>query len=106
MERGSISSESSSTEFACTKTSLAKKQQPWDTAEVTKALSSLPAGETALTLIPTLHGDILEKTLEVLKCISSDKTKDQTFVISNFANGYVIQLISYHKTKAFKVIIR
>ncbi|KAH0568065.1 transient receptor potential channel pyrexia-like [Cotesia glomerata] len=89
MERGSISSESSSTEFACTKTSLAKKQQPWDTAEVTKALSSLPAGETALTLIPTLHGDILEKTLEVLKCISSDKTKDQTLVISNFANGGV-----------------
>lgn len=90
----SISSEGSSTAFLCTKTAITMQQHPWDKAEITLALSALPAGDTALALIPTLQGDVLEKTLEELKSTSSIKSIQQTLVISNFANGYVVNLIS------------
>ncbi|XP_008553590.1 transient receptor potential channel pyrexia [Microplitis demolitor] len=83
----SISSEGSSTAFLCTKTAITMQQHPWDKAEITLALSALPAGDTALALIPTLQGDVLEKTLEELKSTSSIKSIQQTLVISNFANG-------------------
>ncbi|XP_034936938.1 uncharacterized protein [Chelonus insularis] len=85
---GSISSEGCSMELACAKHILTSHQQPWDSDEVTHALFNLPAGETALTLIPTIHGETFEKVVEALKNSNILATlKDQFPVISNFANG-------------------
>lgn len=90
MEEGSISSEYSSEPIIChIKERQITNQQPWNTEEIILALSNLPAGKRALSVISTLHGDTLDKSLhEFLKTDYSKEAVDsKKNTISSFANG-------------------
>lgn len=65
-------------------------QQPWNKEEIVFALSNLPAGEHALSVISTLHGDVLRKALDEFSStdcneVTRDVPKAST---QSFANGY------------------
>ncbi|OAD58344.1 Transient receptor potential channel pyrexia [Eufriesea mexicana] len=90
MEEGSISSEYSSEPVTChIKERQIINQQLWNTEEIILALSNLPAGKRALSVISTLHGDTLDKALdEFLKTDYSKIAVDpKNSTISSFANG-------------------
>jgi len=57
-------------------------KQPWSKEEIEIALSNLPGGDIALSLIPTLHGDALQKVLEELQCVTLNKNEDRKHSIS------------------------
>ncbi|EFN63911.1 Transient receptor potential channel pyrexia [Camponotus floridanus] len=52
------------------------QKQSWSKEEIEKTLSSLPRGDIALSLIPTLHGDALQKVLEEFQCVTLNKNED------------------------------
>lgn len=65
IEKSSISSEYSSEPVICDiKERQIINQQPWNIEEIILALSNLPAGKHALSVISTLHGDSLNKVLD------------------------------------------
>lgn len=92
-EHGSISSENSSESAiaGCSRHRPASYQQLWDKHEVILALSSLPAGEAALSLIPTLHGEVLRKVIKDSKDLDVENVapRDYKLSIPSFVNGYV-----------------
>ncbi|EFN62635.1 Transient receptor potential channel pyrexia [Camponotus floridanus] len=53
------------------------QKQPWSKEEIEVALSKLPEGETALCVIPTLHGDALQKVLEEFQSVTINKSEDR-----------------------------
>ncbi|KAK1132464.1 hypothetical protein K0M31_013850 [Melipona bicolor] len=77
MEESSISSEYSSEPVIYhIKERQITNQQPWNTEEIILALSDLPAGKQALSIISTLHGDILDKVLHEFLNIDNNKMKN------------------------------
>ncbi|XP_054010715.1 transient receptor potential channel pyrexia [Hylaeus anthracinus] len=91
MDASSISSENSSDSIAY---HIRERQitnlQPWTKDEIVSALSNLPAGEHALSVIPTLHGDTLHKALNEFldnEC-NEVKLNVRKLSTSSFANGY------------------
>ncbi|GAB1866370.1 Transient receptor potential channel pyrexia [Camponotus japonicus] len=58
------------------------QEQPWSKEEIEVALSNLPGGDIALSLIPTLHGDALQKVLEEFQCVTLNKNEDRKHSIS------------------------
>ena len=94
MEESSISSEYSSDPslepvICHIKERQITNQQPWSTEEIILALSDLPAGKHALSIIPTLHGDILDKVLHEFLNIDNNKMKNiQKTPTPSFADGY------------------
>ncbi|XP_012243698.1 transient receptor potential channel pyrexia-like isoform X2 [Bombus impatiens] len=92
MEEDSISSEYSSEPVIChIKERQITNQQPWNTEEIILALSDLPAGKHALSVIPTLHGDILDKVLH--EFLNTDDSKlsvnIQKTATSSFSTGCI-----------------
>ena len=89
MEQGSISSEDSSQSAACPKQRQVYHQQLCKEEDIIRAITNLPAGETALSVIPKLCGEQLEKVIEEVKKadLSETKAKDQSLFIPKFANG-------------------
>ncbi|EFN68830.1 Transient receptor potential channel pyrexia [Camponotus floridanus] len=51
------------------------QKQPWSKEEIEVALSNLPGGGIALSLIPTFHGDALQKILEEFRCVTLNKNE-------------------------------
>lgn len=89
MEKSSISSEYSSEPVICDiKERQIINQQPWNIEEIILALSNLPAGKQALSVISTLHGDSLNKVLdEYLNTDCRNITEDiHKTTISSFLN--------------------
>jgi hypothetical protein len=68
------------------------QEQPWDKREVEMALSNLPGGEAALSLIPTLQDDALQKALQEFQCLTLNETdcRHRKLSLPMFANGYDI----------------
>ncbi|XP_029048675.1 transient receptor potential channel pyrexia isoform X5 [Osmia bicornis bicornis] len=93
IEKNSISSEHSSESIVTCHINEKQmtNQQLWNIEEIVQALSNLPAGEHALSLIPTLHGDTLRNCLdEFLNTDLNEVTlKNQKTTISSFANGHI-----------------
>jgi len=58
------------------------QKQPWSKEEIEIALSKLPKGDIALSLIPTLHGNALQKVLEEFQCVTLNKNEDRKHSIS------------------------
>lgn len=91
IDGGSISSENSSDSVTChIPTAPMTQEQPWRKEEVEMALSNLPAGEVALSLIPTLQGDALQKALEEFQCLTLNENVDcshRKISLPTFANG-------------------
>ncbi|GAB1869851.1 Transient receptor potential channel pyrexia [Camponotus japonicus] len=58
------------------------QKQPWSKEEIEVALSNLPGGDIALSLIPTLHGNALQKVLEEFQCVTLNKNEDRKHSIS------------------------
>lgn len=97
IDRGSISSEDTSESIRChIRTAPMMQEQPWGKDEVEMALSNLPGGEAALSLIPTLHGDALQRALEEFQLLTLNKTADcrqRKVSLPTFANGYVMMML-------------
>ncbi|XP_076392292.1 transient receptor potential channel pyrexia isoform X2 [Megachile rotundata] len=93
IEKSSISSEHSSESVVIChiKEKQISNQQLWNTEEIVQALSNLPAGEHALSLIPTLHGDTLRKVIDEFSNANFSEValKNQKITISSFANGHI-----------------
>jgi len=72
------------------------QEQLWSKEEIEVALTNLPGGETALSLIPTLHGDALQKVLEEFQCLTLNKNEDRKHRISlsTLADEYGMIMIS------------
>lgn len=91
IDGGSISSESSADSVTChIPTAPMTQEQPWSKEEVEAALSNLSGGEVALSLIPSLQDDALQKALEEFKCLTLNETVDcqhHRISLSTFANG-------------------
>ncbi|XP_076637363.1 transient receptor potential channel pyrexia-like [Colletes latitarsis] len=90
MKESSISSEDSSESIAYHIRERQITLLPWSKEEIGLALSNLPAGEHALSVIPTLHGDTLHKVLnEFLNTDYNDKTRSNigTTDTPSFVNG-------------------
>ncbi|CAK9822839.1 Transient receptor potential channel pyrexia [Anthophora retusa] len=92
IEKSSISSEYSSEVIVYhIKERQMSSQQPWNKEEIITALSNLPAGKHALSVISALHGDHLRKVLDEYSNIKNKdmKLKIQGTTISSFANECV-----------------
>ncbi|XP_071578762.1 transient receptor potential channel pyrexia-like [Temnothorax nylanderi] len=93
IDGGSISSENSSDSVTChIPTTPMTQEQPWSKKEVEAALSNLPGGEVALSLIPSLQDDALQKALEEFKCLTLNETVDcrhRKISLPTFANGFM-----------------
>lgn len=93
IENGSISSEDSSESVTChIRAAPMTQEQPWSKEEVEVALSNLPGGKAALSLIPVLQGDALQKVLEEFRCLTLNENADcrhRKLSVPTFANGYV-----------------
>lgn len=65
------------------------QEQPWSREEVEIALSNLPAGEVALSLIPTFQADALQQTLEEFQSLTLNETdcRHRKISLPTFANG-------------------
>ncbi|XP_024938932.1 uncharacterized protein LOC107265737 [Cephus cinctus] len=91
--RGSISSEESAESAVpgCSKHRPTSHQQLWDKDEIILGLTDLPAGEAALALVPTLHGETLRRVLDESKNlnITDAASRDHKMPIPSFVNGYV-----------------
>ncbi|XP_012535072.2 transient receptor potential channel pyrexia [Monomorium pharaonis] len=89
---GSISSENIFDSVTChIPTSPMTQEQPWSKEEVEMALSNLPGGEVALSLIPALQEDALQKALEEFQSLTLNNTVDRhhKMSLSKFANGFM-----------------
>ncbi|XP_043510703.1 transient receptor potential channel pyrexia [Frieseomelitta varia] len=90
MEESSISSEYSSEPVIYhIKERQITNQQPWNTEEIILALSDLPAGKQVLSIISTLHGDILDKVLHEFLNTDNNKMKNIQKTPTPFADGCV-----------------
>ena len=91
LESGSISSEDSSESATCHIRAVPMTQeQLWTKKEVEIALTSRPAGEAALSLIPVLQGDALQRALEEFQCLTLNENADcrhRKVSSSTFASG-------------------
>lgn len=92
IENGSISSEDSSESVTChIRAAPMTQEQPWSKEEVEVALSNLPGGEAALSLISVLH-DALQRVLEEFQCLTLNKNADCRHCelsLPTFANGFM-----------------
>lgn len=90
LENGSISSEDSSESVTChIRDASMTQEQPWNKQEVEVALSNLPGGEAALSLIPVLHDDTLQKVLEEFQSLTLNADcRHRKLLLHTFANGY------------------
>lgn len=94
MEEDSISSEYSSEPVIChIKERQITNQQPWNTEEIILALSDLPAGKHALSVIPTLHGDILDKVLH--EFLNTDDSKLSVNIQKTATSSFSTRYINY-----------
>ncbi|XP_068993861.1 uncharacterized protein pyx [Neodiprion pinetum] len=88
----SISSEDSADlgVFACAR-QRPKSQQLWEKEDIILALSALPAGEAALALIPSLHGDDLTTALRESQNLNVGDTSIRGHRLStpSFVNRYI-----------------
>lgn len=88
LDGDSISSENSSDSVTChIPTAPITQEQPWSKEEVETALSNLPAGEVALSLIPSLQDDVLQKVLDEFRCLTLNEIVHRKISLSTFANG-------------------
>ncbi|KAK2583729.1 hypothetical protein KPH14_009647 [Odynerus spinipes] len=89
IDNKSISSEETSEAVIChIRQRPMNQQQLWSKEEIILALSNLPAGEVALSTIPTLHGTLLQKTLEELQDLNlRDPQKTFKKTTCTFTNG-------------------
>lgn len=91
IDSGSISSENSLDSVTCHISTVPMTQeQLWSKEEVEIALSNLPGGEVALSLIPTLQNDTLQKALEEFQCLTLNEIMDcnhRKITLPTFANG-------------------
>lgn len=84
----SISSENSSDSVTChIPTAPITQEQLWSKEEVEVALSNLPGGEVALSLIPSLQDNVLQKALEEFRCLTLNETVHRKISLPTFANG-------------------
>lgn len=90
MDSDSISSEGSSGSAVCLRHRPSTHQQLWDKEDVILSLTNLPAGEAALTVLPTLCGEPLDKVADELKEKTVSQSADLSVLIPRFANGYVL----------------
>ncbi|EFN62632.1 Protein fem-1-like protein C [Camponotus floridanus] len=58
------------------------QKQPWSKEEIEVALSNLPGGNIVSSLIPTLHGDTLQKVLEEFQCVTLKKNENHKHNVS------------------------
>ncbi|KAG5319062.1 PYX protein, partial [Acromyrmex heyeri] len=92
IDSGSISSENSSDSVTCHISTPMTQEQLWSKEEVEIALSNLPGGEAALSLIPTLQNDTLQKALEEFQCLTLNEIMDcnhRKITLPTFANGFM-----------------
>ncbi|XP_072748034.1 transient receptor potential channel pyrexia [Anoplolepis gracilipes] len=95
IEDRSISSEDSSESVTCyIGAAPMTHEQPWSKEKVEIALANLPGGKAALSLIPVLHSDALQKVLEEFQCLTLDKNADLkrhklSLPSCMFANGFM-----------------
>lgn len=90
VDHESISSEDSSDSVTChIRAAPMTQEQPWDKDEVEIALSNLPAGEIALSLIPALQDDALQRALEEFQSLTLNDTdcRHRKLSLPAFANG-------------------
>lgn len=90
MDRRSISSENSSDSVTChIRHTPITQEQPWSKEEVEVALSNLPAGEAALSLLVTLQGDALQQVLEEFQSLTLNEIdcRHRKISLPTFANG-------------------
>lgn len=91
MDDGSISSEDSPESVTChIRSEPMTQEQPWSKREVEVALSNLPGGEVALTLIPTLQDDALQRALKEFQSLTLNEIdcRHRKLSLPMFANGY------------------
>ncbi|XP_011696912.1 PREDICTED: transient receptor potential channel pyrexia-like [Wasmannia auropunctata] len=92
IDDGCISSEDSSNSVICSiPTTPMTQEQPWSKEQVEKALSNLPGGEVALSLIPALRDDALQQALEEFSGLTLNETADcrhRKISLPKFANGF------------------
>lgn len=94
IDEKSISSEETSEAIMChIRQRPMNQQQLWSKEEITLALSNLPAGEVALATIPTLHGNILQKTLEELQNLHLRESQTIYKKTCTFTNGYALKQV-------------
>ncbi|XP_020288047.1 transient receptor potential channel pyrexia-like isoform X2 [Pseudomyrmex gracilis] len=88
---GSISSEDSSDSVYChIRSAPMTQEQPWGKDEVEIALSNLPGGETALSLISALQGGALQTALEEFHCLTLNTgCGHRKLSLPTFANGFM-----------------
>lgn len=91
IDGGSISSENGSDSVTChIPTAPMTQEQPWSKEEVKVALSNLPGGEVALSLISALQGDALQKALEEFQSLTLNEivnSRHRKMSLPTFANG-------------------
>lgn len=94
IDEKSISSEETSEAIMChIRQRTMNQQQLWSKEEITLALSNLPAGEVALATIPTLHGNILQTTLEELQNLHLREPQTIYKKTCTFTNGYALKQV-------------
>ncbi|XP_012266246.2 transient receptor potential channel pyrexia [Athalia rosae] len=91
--QGSISSEDCSelAVFSCARQRPKSQQQLWERDEMISALSTLPAGKVAISLIPSLYGEELCKILHKTKTLDVTDSNCRSHRLStpSFDNGYI-----------------
>lgn len=65
------------------------QEQPWNKEDIQVALTHLPGGETALSLIPFLYYEALQETLEEFQCLTLNKNENR-IPLPMFADEYGI----------------
>ncbi|XP_025072929.1 transient receptor potential channel pyrexia-like [Pogonomyrmex barbatus] len=93
IDGNSISSEDSSDSVIChMQVAPMTQEQPWSREEVEGALLNLPGGEAAFSLISSLQGDALQKTLEEFQSLTLNEIADcrhRKISLPTFANGFM-----------------
>lgn len=88
---GGISSENSSDSVTChISTAPITQEQPWGKEEIEVALSNLPGGKVALSLIRALQDDALQKALKEFQSLTLNETvncRHRKMPLPTFANG-------------------
>lgn len=90
VDQGSISSEDNPESITChIRSTPMTQEQPWSKEEVEVALSNLPAGEAALSLISALQTDALQRALEEFQSLTFNKAdcRHRIIPLPTFANG-------------------
>lgn len=75
----SISSEGSLESVMChmSQDESTTQEQLWSKKEIEVALTNLPGGKKALSLIPILHGNALRNVLEEIQSLTLNKNEDR-----------------------------